>query len=142
MNEPTTKEETPKAHAAFLAYCEMGYGRSLEKLAHKLGKPSAYTRCLETWSSVHHWQERVKHYDAEQANQRRAEEARQRKEDEEAVRRMLLEHVQTKVEASSTSQIQAAKLLMEHFAFADRLKQMEEQQALIMVALKELEAHP
>ena len=59
--------ETPKAAAAFYEYCLLGHDRSLVKLAYKLGKTSAYTRCLETWSSQHNWQERVKQYDADQA---------------------------------------------------------------------------
>lgn len=60
-------QETPKAAAAFYEYCLLGGDRSLAKLAQKLGKTSAYTRCLETWSSQHSWQERVHQFDTEQA---------------------------------------------------------------------------
>ncbi len=60
-------QETPKAAAAFYEYCLLGYDRSLAKLAQKLGKTTAYIRHLETWSSHYHWQERVKEYNAKQA---------------------------------------------------------------------------
>jgi len=60
-------EETPKSAAAFYEYCLLGADRSLAKLAQKLGKSTAYIRCLETWSSHNRWQERVREYDAEQA---------------------------------------------------------------------------
>ena len=60
-------EETPKAAAAFYEYCLLGADRSLAKLARKLGRPAGYARHLETWSSQHSWQDRVRLYDAEQA---------------------------------------------------------------------------
>lgn len=60
-------QETVKAAAVFHEYCLLGMGRSFAKLAQKLGKPSGYTRQLETWSSQYRWQERAKQYDVEQA---------------------------------------------------------------------------
>lgn len=68
------KQETPKAYAAFLEYCALGPVRSLEKLAttwKTYGKPTANLRQLETWSSAHKWQDRVKLYDAERAEEKR-----------------------------------------------------------------------
>src|SRR5258708_3218798 len=62
--------ETPKAAAAFLEYCELGFNRSLAKLAQKWGKNESYVGQLERWSSNHNWLERVKVYDAEQAKER------------------------------------------------------------------------
>jgi hypothetical protein len=56
--------ESAKAYAAFVAYCEMGSQRSLEKLCQKWGKNGAYVGQLERWSSQHRWQERVRQYDA------------------------------------------------------------------------------
>jgi hypothetical protein len=63
-------KETPKAAAAFAAYCQLGPVRSLEKLLIQLrqsdGKVTARLRTLETWSSAYHWVERAAQYDAEQ----------------------------------------------------------------------------
>src|SRR6266699_937343 len=82
----TTKQrrETPKAAAAFARYCAMGSERSLVKLAHKyrhdianaqleLGKRvptlASLKRVFERWSSQYHWQERVRTYDQERAEE-------------------------------------------------------------------------
>jgi len=70
MPQNETPKETPKAAAAFQDYCLLGSSRSLAKLAQKLGKPSGYTRQLETWSSDYHWVKRVAAYDAEQRTER------------------------------------------------------------------------
>lgn len=58
-----------KEPQAFLEYCLLE-DRSLAKLAQKLGKPSGYTRQLETWSSSHRWVERVRQYDQERAKEK------------------------------------------------------------------------
>jgi hypothetical protein len=58
------EQETPKSAAAFHEYCLLGYDRSLAKLALKLGRTSAYTRHLESWSAKYNWQERAREYDA------------------------------------------------------------------------------
>lgn len=68
--------ESPKAAAAFREYCALGPGRSLAKLAEKIGKSSGYTRQLETWSSAFGWVARAGQYDAE----RDAEKLRKREE--------------------------------------------------------------
>ena len=135
MSKQDRARETSKAHAAFLVYCEMGYGRSLEKLAGKLGVNSGQ---IERWSTSHQWQERVKQYDTEQLKRRREAEEQNRQEDWEAVRKMLLEHINAGVEASPASQIQAAKLLLEHYMVAEDLAQMKKQQELILAKLQEM----
>jgi hypothetical protein len=62
--------ESARAHEALLCYAELGPGRSLAKAAQVLGKRGAYVGQLERWSSQHHWQQRVKAYDAHLARQR------------------------------------------------------------------------
>jgi hypothetical protein len=53
--------ESAKAYAAFVAYAEMGSQRSVRDVAQKLDKSSTV---IGRWSSQHHWQERVRQYDA------------------------------------------------------------------------------
>lgn len=62
--------ESNKAHAALLAYAELGPGRSLAKLAQEWGKSGSYVGQLERWSAQHHWQDRVAAYDAHLARER------------------------------------------------------------------------
>ncbi len=68
-------KETPRAAAAFADYCALGPGRSLAKLAARNGDTPSKIRSLkrqyEAWSSEHGWQERVKLYDRERAEERR-----------------------------------------------------------------------
>lgn len=63
--------ETAKAAAAFRDYCLMGSDRSLAKLAEMYHKNKSYVHQLARWSSQHHWQDRVKRYDEEEAEKRR-----------------------------------------------------------------------
>lgn len=69
--------ETPQAAAAYHEYAALGPDRSLRALAEKLrqdgGKVTARLRTLEQWSSTHHWQERVKLYDAARIEEARRE---------------------------------------------------------------------
>jgi prophage DNA circulation protein len=53
--------ESAKAYAAFVAYAEMGSQRSLEKVCQQYAKSIPV---LKRWSVQHHWQERVRQYDA------------------------------------------------------------------------------
>lgn len=66
--------ETPKASAAFHEYCLLGPSRSLRKLADRLHqftpKSPPGIDTLKMWSSEHNWQERVKEFDKEQAEER------------------------------------------------------------------------
>lgn len=55
--------ETDKAFAAFVAYRELGTGRSLEKVGAKWGKTGGYQKVLERWSSQYDWGKRVSAYD-------------------------------------------------------------------------------
>lgn len=75
MSEELQPKETAKAYAAFAEYCALGSGRSLHKLAQKHGENTGKTRGIERqyelWSSQHNWQERVKQYDAEKAEEKR-----------------------------------------------------------------------
>lgn len=70
-----TARETPKALAAFHEYCLLGPTRSLRKLAEKQDKDGTKAgqifKQLGEWSSTHHWQERVKEYDAARAEEKR-----------------------------------------------------------------------
>lgn len=81
------QEETEPAFEAFRCYLGMPYsdiptGRSLSKLAQKLGKSKTL---LDRWSAVHRWQERCRAYDREiqgeelEARKRRATMGRPRK---------------------------------------------------------------
>lgn len=69
----TKPQETIRAAFVFREYCALGPGRSLAKLLEHLrqtdGNVTARLRTLETWSSQHHWQERVRLYDEEQSKQ-------------------------------------------------------------------------
>jgi hypothetical protein len=78
-------DETVKAKAAYFEYESMGVNRSMAKLCVLLGKPSGYTRQLETWSSQFHWQTRVTAYDAAQLAKEVAE---RRKKQNEAIEAM------------------------------------------------------
>lgn len=63
MIPPRLPEETPRAHAAFAAYCRLGPNRSLAKVWQNSGKKGV-RRTLEDWSTKYRWQERVAEYDA------------------------------------------------------------------------------
>lgn len=67
----TQQRETPKAAAAFHEYALMGPDRSLAKLAESWGKNKSYVGQLQRWSSQFHWQDRVRQYDAQEAEKRR-----------------------------------------------------------------------
>jgi hypothetical protein len=132
---PEPLDETPKAHAAFLAYCELGITRSLAKLAEHLGKPAAYVRQLEYWSSQFNWQARVKGYDEERAAERR-------KVDGELVRRVLLKHLLATVEPNANSQMRAAALLLQQAELAEEIKAIKEQQTLLDETLRAMGVNP
>jgi len=70
-------DESPRALAAFDAYCELGPDRSLAKLADKWGKNKSYVNQLQRWSSQYSWQARVKKFDHDQALARQKRRARQ-----------------------------------------------------------------
>lgn len=67
--------ETPRAAAALSDYLLLGPDRSLEKLVKHYGKKPSYVRQLQRWSSAFHWQERVRIFDAEEAEKRRKKNA-------------------------------------------------------------------
>lgn len=79
-------KETAKAHAAFVEYCALGPGRSLRKLAETQDesgtKAGQIFKQLGIWSSQHNWQERVKQYDTERAEEKRIARERAREEAE------------------------------------------------------------
>ncbi len=77
------EDETDKAFAAFNAYCRMGAGRSIRRLAKKyreenVGKTSVEIDgswripTLEGWSAKYDWQSRVSAFDSYQEKQRLA----------------------------------------------------------------------
>lgn len=53
-------DESARAYAAFVAYCELGPERSLQSVAQRLRKSK--TLCAR-WSTRHDWQERAAVYD-------------------------------------------------------------------------------
>lgn len=71
-------KETARSVAAYSYYAAMGPGRSLAKLHRELqqdwvGRKVPTLRRIEEWSSKHGWQERVKAYDLERAEEKRRE---------------------------------------------------------------------
>lgn len=69
-------KETARAAAAYSYYAAMGPGRSLAKLHRELqqdwvGKKVPTLRRIEEWSAKLGWQERVKQYDLERAEEKR-----------------------------------------------------------------------
>src|SRR5258708_24670938 len=101
---------TPRSELAFLTYAELGYGRSLARLAEKLGKSVGKTRVrlptLESWSAKYHWQERVKLYDQERAEERRREQ-------EAAIDTMNGEHASMAYNAAQLAAQQIRELMEE-----------------------------
>lgn len=54
--------ETPKAYAVFCLYRDMGYKRSIRKVAREWSE-GGHTSKLKEWSSKYHWVERAAAYD-------------------------------------------------------------------------------
>lgn len=82
ISQPTPREvwdrlddESPKAHAAFVQYRDLGTERSIDKTRIKLGKRSGYARHLETWSSQYRWVERAAAWGAAEQKRKDAERA-------------------------------------------------------------------
>lgn len=103
--------ETPKAYDAFCAYRDLGPGRSLAKTAQKLGRPSGYTRQLETWCSANRWVSRSADYDRYLEGQKRTraeamwlERAEALREDEWSAREGLLEKARQMAKLPITNQ--------------------------------------
>ncbi len=69
MNEPWDKlpEETLKAYIAFNEYLKLGYKRSLDKVAFKLGMKS--TKSIERYSKLYRWKERAEAYTIHMLNE-------------------------------------------------------------------------
>jgi hypothetical protein len=63
--------ETAKARKAYSDYEALGESRSLAKLAAHYGSPPSYVRQLQRWSAMFHWQERIKRYDDQVAEEKR-----------------------------------------------------------------------
>jgi hypothetical protein len=64
MGEESNKlHEGAKAHSAFLRYCELGPGRTLERVRLELGARPSYIRMLTEWSRRYHWVTRAKAFD-------------------------------------------------------------------------------
>lgn len=55
--------ETTQAHAAFVAYLELGPRRTHEAARVKLGRRSGYIRTIEKWSTKHTWISRARAFD-------------------------------------------------------------------------------
>jgi hypothetical protein len=78
--------ETAKVAGYWSIYASLGPERSLEKLARILGKSAGFVRALEQYSSKYSWQERVRQYDTQ-----RAQEAHIEREQEQRKRELLLQ---------------------------------------------------
>jgi hypothetical protein len=76
--------EGARAYEAFALYREMGYTRSVSKVAQRLGKQVSLIR---RWSSAYDWVSRVKAWDAHQEQETRQQQAQ-------AVREMRKRHAQ------------------------------------------------
>jgi hypothetical protein len=59
-------KESARALSAYHEYCKMGPGRTLAKLAEKLGRSLS---TLEMWSATHSWVERARAYDEDRFRQ-------------------------------------------------------------------------
>jgi hypothetical protein len=76
-------EESPKAHAAFIVYRDLGAARTFLAAARVLGKNSSL---LRRWADRHQWRERVYTWDVAQA---REDEAAVRRQRDDLVRRQV-----------------------------------------------------
>lgn len=68
-------DESPKAHAAFVQYRDLGVERSIDKTRIRLGKTAGYARHLETWSSQYRWVERAAAWDTAEQKRKDIERA-------------------------------------------------------------------
>lgn len=85
---PRLPDETPRAYAAFVSYCELGSARSLDKLVQKYHKSRPiYAR----WSAQHAWVSRVATYDDAALVERAAALDAARREEVERLRRQSQE---------------------------------------------------
>lgn len=141
MSDAKSKQikETATAYAAFLAYCRLGIGRSLKRLAQVLLDEKAsqnitkaspklenILRQAKEWSRQHNWQERVKDYDRERFRQY-----------EQTSIDKLLEYIDADVEEiTPAAQIKAIQLLLEYSMKNGKLAELEEQLMLTKAALE------
>lgn len=109
MTTSRLQNESAKAYAAFMAYCEMGPDRGIRPLAQKLHKSATL---IKDWSRRHNWQKRAAAWDSAQAERMRQ-----------------AEDIALKEEAGKW-----AKRQIEH-----REKSFQVTQALLGVAIKELD---
>lgn len=56
---PRSPGETPRAFSAFLAFFQLGHGRSLQAVADHLGEKHD---TVKAWSSKYHWSERIQSF--------------------------------------------------------------------------------
>ena len=76
------RDESTKAHAAFVLYRDLGPDRSLRAAASQLGKSE---RLLKRWSSRHRWQDRLAAWEerqqahAEESSRQARDDARERR---------------------------------------------------------------
>lgn len=133
-------------YGRFRTYLLMGSRRSVNAVfeaENKEKQGKTRTKISRNWydaANAWEWQARANAYDLEQQKIRRVEEEEQRKQDQEAIRTMLLNHIKAEVDKSSTSQIQAAKLLLEYYATSKEIDQIKEQMYILQETLKSLGA--
>jgi hypothetical protein len=58
---PRCPGETPRAFSAFMAFFNLGHGRSLQRAAEQLGENPA---TVKNWSSKYGWSDRIQSYNA------------------------------------------------------------------------------
>lgn len=63
-------KETGKAYAAFVAYLELGTGRSIAAAAESRGTKRTNIAHWQRWSSRYHWVERARAFDSDQLQDR------------------------------------------------------------------------
>lgn len=57
--------DTEKSYAAFVAYRDLGRGRTLMAAAEKLGKSIHYHRHMQKWRQANQWDDRIRAYDVQ-----------------------------------------------------------------------------
>lgn len=140
------EQEPDLWYGRFVKYLRLGTKRSVNAICwneNKKKQEKTRTNTGPEWyeaAKQWKWEERARLWDKDQEKLRAEKEEKQRNEDLKAVREMLLKHIQADVDKSSTSQIQAAKLLLEYYATSSEISQIKEELHTLQETLKSLGA--
>jgi len=113
------EDESDAAYAALRKYLDLGVERSHKKVVETLGKPSGYTRWIESWSSKYDWVKRASAWEAHLRGLEQAEaeekhlgklEAHRERQEEYARRVManalsLMERIEARIEQMESEDI-------------------------------------